>query len=235
MEGDELYAGEMLHRLATQGWMVISAGYPLSSPQRHLWNQTTAQIGCALAWTNANAAQYGGDPQRISLLGQSAGGNLVLNAASLANAGTLPSSCEGLVPHVAAVVAVYPVVHLVEAYHNKAPFISKVGRAFFDAYTGGTPEQFPERYAVIDPASHINPTGPPTLIMVGEHDDLLPPQPTYRYADELRTAGVHVELMRLPFGQHAYDVMQGSIGYQLTLGMTRKFLSAQGQGPEPPQ
>ena len=232
-EGDPLDAGEMLRWFAKQGWLVLSAGYPLSSPQHHHWDQTTSQIGCALAWTNANAAQYGGDPQRISMLGHSAGGNLVLDAASQANAGTLSSSCQGSVLHVAAVIAVYPAVHLAEAYHNRTPWISDVGRTYLRAYTGGSPEQFPDRYAYIDPAFHISHTNPPTLILVGTHDDLLPPQPTYRFVDDLRAAGVAVQLVRFPYGQHAYDVVQGSVGNQLTLGMTRKFLIEHGEGPTP--
>src|SRR5262249_17906020 len=59
-----------------QGWLVVSVDYVLSSEKRHRWNQTTGEIGCALAWVGSNAHQYDGDTRRISLFGESAGGNL---------------------------------------------------------------------------------------------------------------------------------------------------------------
>src|SRR6202041_4055353 len=96
--------------------LAVSIDYPLSSVDRHLWDITTSQVGCAMAWTAANAAQLGGDPDRISLLGSSAGGNLAINAAYLANAGRLESSCGGTVPRISAGSALYPPVDLAAAW-----------------------------------------------------------------------------------------------------------------------
>lgn len=227
--GDRFAGGENMRWFARQGWLAISIDYPLSSPTRHLWNSTTEQVGCALAWVKANARRFGGDPERISLIGDSAGGNLVIAAGYRANAGTLRSSCGGDLPRVAAVAAIYPAVHLAEVHRNDFPQIGAMARAYAEAYTGGSPRQFPDRYAHVEPASHIGPKAPPTLVIVGENDHLLPPHLAYRFAEEARRAGVDVRLIRFPYGQHLFDQATNSIGNQLVRAAARDFLRTEEQ------
>ena len=229
VEGDRFAGGENMRWFARQGWLAIAIDYPLSSRQRHLWSSTTEQVGCAMAWTAANAGRFGGDAKRISLMGDSAGGNLVLNAGYKANAGTLRSACGGAVPRVAAVSAIYPAVHLAEVYRGDFPQISAMARGYADAYVGGSPERFPERYAHINPASFVHQQAPPTLLIVGENDHLLPAHLTYRFAAEATRGGAEVELIRFPYGQHLFDQATNSLGNQLVLGASHKFLQARGR------
>lgn len=223
VEGDRFAGGENMRWFAEEGWLAIAIDYPLSSRERHLWDSTTEQVGCAMAWAGANIERFGGDPKRISLLGDSAGGNLVLNAGYSANAGTLRSACGGSVPRVAAVSAIYPAVDLAEVYRGDFPQISDMARGYADAYVGGSPDRFPERYARINPSSYIHRQAPPTLLIVGENDHLLPPQLTYRFHDQAKRGGVKVELIRFPYGQHLFDQATNSLGNQLVLGASRKF------------
>lgn len=229
--GDRFAGGENMRWFARQGWLAISIDYPLSSRKRHLWHSTTEQVGCALAWVRSNAHRFGGDPKRISLIGDSAGGNLVLNAGYRANEGSLRSSCGGSVPRIAAVSTMYPAVDLAEVYKNRIPQIGDMARGYADAYLGGSPERYPARYAHIDPALHIGPHAPPTLVIVGENDHLLPPHLAYRFAAKARRGGVDVRLVRFPYGQHLFDQATNSIGNQLVLGATKRFLESKGQGP----
>jgi acetyl esterase/lipase len=62
--------------------------------------------------------------------GSSAGGNLAINAAYLANAGRLESSCGGTVPRVSAVSVLYPPVDLAAAWVSQVPAISDMARQF---------------------------------------------------------------------------------------------------------
>jgi acetyl esterase len=231
VEGDRFSGAENMRSFARHGWLAISIDYALSSPKRHLWNRSTEQVACALAWVRLNAGRFGGDVTRISLLGDSAGGNLVLNAAYRANAGELRSSCGGSVPRIAAVSAIYPAVHLAEVYTNKFPLAGDVARGNANAYIGGSPDTFPARYAYVDPVSYISKKAPPTLIIVGENDHLLPPQFTYRFVEEAKRGGVNVELVSFPYGEHLFDQATNSIGNQLVRGATRRFLEKHGQGP----
>jgi acetyl esterase len=180
--GDRFESGMNLRWFTDRGWLALSIDYTLSSADRHLWNITTSQVGCAMAWTAANVARLGGDPARISLLGSSAGGNLAINAAYLANAGRLESSCGGTVPRVSAVSALYPPVDLAAAWVSQVPVISDMARRFNTYYVGGSPQQFPDRYQYVASATHINAAAPPTLVIFGANDHLVPPDATDRFA-----------------------------------------------------
>jgi acetyl esterase len=229
--GDRFESGTNLRWFADRGWLALSIDYTLSSVDRHLWDTTTSQVACAMAWTAANAARLGGDPARISLLGSSAGGNLAINAAYLANAGRLESSCGGTVPRVSAVSALYPPVDLAAAWVSQVPAISDMARRFNTYYVGGSPEQFPDRYQFVASATHINAAAPPTLIIFGANDHLVPPDATDRFVQQARNAGIDIEGVRFPYGDHAFNLNQYGIGNQFYLGMTDRFLRAHGQRP----
>jgi acetyl esterase len=229
--GDRFESGSNLRWFVDRGWLVLSIDYTLSSVDRHLWDTATSQVGCAMAWTAANAARLGGDAARLSLLGSSAGGNLAINAAYLANAGRLESSCAGTVPRVSAVSALYPPVDLAAAWASQVPGISAMARQFNTYYVGGSPQQFPDRYRFVDSATHISAAAPPTLIIFGANDHLVPPDATDRFAQQARTAGIDIESIRFPYGDHGFNLNQDGIGNQFYLGMTERFLNEHGQRP----
>ena len=179
-----------------------------------------------MVWTAANAARFGGDSARLSLVGSSAGGNLAINAAYLANAGRLESSCGGDVPRVAAVSALYPPVDLTAAWENQVPGMSQVTHKFNTNYLGGSPEQFPERYRFVASATHLNAGAPPTLVIFGENDHLVPPDATDRFVEQAKGSGVQLVAVRFPYGDHAFNLNQYGIGNQFYLAMTRQFLEA---------
>jgi acetyl esterase len=220
-----------LRWFAEQGWLVVSVDYTLSSADRHLWDVTQDQIGCALGWVVANAPRYGGDPSRLSVSGHSAGGNLAINTAYLSAAGQLRSSCGGTMPKVAAVSAVYPVVDPAGFYDNRDPALGGTSRGMVGSYTGGSPQQFPDRYASIASNAHISAGAPPTLIVVGEADHLVPVDGTYRFVERARAAGVDVELVTVPYADHVFDGRRGSIGEQAYRQLTARWLGDHGQAP----
>jgi acetyl esterase/lipase len=216
---------------AEQGWLVVSIDYALSSADRHLWDVTQDQIGCALGWVVDNAPRYGGDPTRLSVSGASAGGNLAINTAYLSAAGRLRSPCGGTTPKVGAVSAMYPVVDPAGFYANRIPSLGVTSRGMASAYTGGSPQEFPDRYASISSDTHITAAAPPTLIVVGEADHLVPIDGTYRFAERARAAGVDVELVAVPYADHGFDGRRGSIGQQAYRQLTARWLRDHGQGP----
>ena len=213
---------------AERGYLVISLEYPLSSETRPTWNVAEPELACALAWVGANAARLGGDPAQVALWGESAGGNLVLNLSYRANAGKLQSACPGTVPHVVATIALYPVIDPARMYHNPDPLIGVFGRMMTRYYTGGTPAQFPDRYAAIGSATHINAKAPPTLLIVPEADHLVAPEAAYDFAARARAAGIDMRLIRMPYAEHAFDLRSGSIGSQLVRQAMLQFLKAHG-------
>lgn len=65
---------------ADNGHVVFNVNYRLAP--RHPYPAALADVGKAYAWVVENAARYGGDPERIIIAGESAGGNLTLALAA---------------------------------------------------------------------------------------------------------------------------------------------------------
>ena len=218
---------------ASQGMVAISVEYPLSSRSRHLWNHTANDVGCAVAWVAAHARSFGGDPMRIVLAGESAGGNLALNVALLSSAGRLRSSCGGQAPIPAAVVALYPAIDLAWIYDHPDRTVGGIGMDAGISYTGGTPSQVPERYAATSSFTYLHPGAPPTLIVVPGSDVLVPPDRTREFAAAAGRLNNAVTLIEVPLAGHSFDMFPGSLGNQIIRQATLDFLRARRLLAEP--
>jgi len=210
---------------ANQGYLVVGVDYALSSETRHTWNVVQPQVGCALGWIARNAERLNADVDRITLFGDSAGANIVLNVASLARNGKLVSSCGGPTPSIAATVALYPPMDLTNLYARVST------RNLLDAYLGGSPEQYPDRYTSLSPNRTASLPTPPALLMLGETDSTVPPADGLKYVDELRAAHNSAELVTIPHGGHGFDLGGGAINNQIMRGRTLAFLRAHGLAP----
>lgn len=75
VRGDKDGAGDAYGNIATwfarQGMLGVNATYPLAPAAK--WPSGAKNVGAMVAWAKANAVQYGGDPNRIVLIGHSAG------------------------------------------------------------------------------------------------------------------------------------------------------------------
>lgn len=223
-------AGDM-RWFADRGFLVISVEYTLSSANRPTWDIVHPQIGCALVWIASNAAAFDGDASRIALLGESAGGNLALNVSYMISSGSLRASCPGKLPPIAATVAAYPILDVVALYKNNDFMAGRFARQMTTWYTGGTPEEYPGRYAAVSPATHIHPAAPPTLLLPGLADHLLPSESAFEFGAKARAAGVDARVIAFPYGEHSFDQRSGSIGNQLFLRATQHFLELNGLTP----
>ncbi len=211
-----------LRWFANQGWVTISANYSLSSEQHHLWNRVHDQLGCAMGWIGANIAARGGDPARLAVRGGSAGGNLALNVAYKANAGTLRSTCGGKIPKVRSVMPIYPGVDLAAINANTYPITGPDVQSMVQRYTGGTPRQYPDRYAAVASASHITPFAPPTLIFISENDHLVPLASMRKFADQVRRAGIPLRVVSQPHAEHGFEIT--GIGNVLVREVSLQFM-----------
>lgn len=216
---------------ADQGFLVLSVQYSLSSETRHMWDRTQPQVGCALAWVARNASRLGGDPARVAMLGDSAGGNLVLTTAYAAAAGTLRPACAGASPRIAAAVAIYPVIDVAALYGPYERGGTTEGRGLARQYVGGSPVRFPDRYAFVSPGSYATPQAPPTLFLLGQADRLVRAEAARALAVRLTQMGVRTRTIETPYAPHAYDVMPGAISNQLTRQATLHFLAEQNIAP----
>jgi acetyl esterase len=210
--GSELDRAADLRRLADAGWLVVSVEYTLSAPGRPTWDVAGPQVACALARVAERAGEYGGDVGRLVLAGDSAGGQLATSVGYRAASGAQASACAAPVPVPVprAVATLYPAVDLADTWRR-----GEGAREFAVAYTGGTPDQVPERYRAVAGVDAITPAAPPTLALVPTRDQLVPPAGAQRFVDAARAAGVAVDRVDVPFADHAFDIgPAGSLGHQ---------------------
>ena len=223
-----------LRWFAEQGYLVFSVTYSLSDDKRHYWNVVHGQIGCALSWIGRHAADYGGDATRLSLTGDSAGGNLVINTAYLAVRGSLSSACAGSTPPpIRAVIGAVPAVDLVELAHGRYSWTGPGVASMVRKYAGGTPEQFPERYASLDSGKLISAAAPPTLVFSGEADHLVPIGQAKRFAAQAQAAGIDLKHVVVPHHDHFFGAADTSLSRQAYRQLSVQWLRAHGQGPGP--
>jgi acetyl esterase len=223
--GSELDRAADMRRFADAGWLAVSVEYTLATPGRPTWDVAGPQVACALSRIAEHAGEYGGDPQRLVLAGDSAGGQLAVSVGERAASRTQPSACPSpaAVPVPRAIATVYPAVDLADTYaHGRGAQRPAV------TYTGGTPEQVPDRYRAVSGSAALAPGGPPVLAVVPGRDRLVPPDGTARFVETARGSGVDAESVTVPFADHAFDTgPDGSLGHQAAFTVLERWATEQ--------
>lgn len=207
--------------LADHGVAVFAVDYRLAERDRPTWNQAPQDLVSALGWVRKNADVYGLDTSRISLGGMSAGGTLAMNAAYRLHNATIEAS-EGTTPEPpASVIGFYPGTDVTDMWKNDVAGTREAAELF----TGGTPQQYPDRYREVSPTSDIRAGLPRTLLVVGDRDRSARPETITDFGDTLRGNGVPTEIRKLPFAEHAFDDAYGSITSQTSRQILLDFLT----------
>ena len=218
---------------ADRDYLIVSVGCTLSTKDFHAWDLSERQVGWALVWIGGNAERLGGDPARIALFGESADGTLVVNVAYGVAAGSLQPMCAGTMPRIRAVIASYRVLDAVRMFRNDDLLARQFAPTMRTQSTGGTPEQFPDRYATISSANHIVHSTPPPLLFRGMADHLLLIDAAFDFASKARAAGVPIRMIAVPHAEHSFDQGSGSVGNQIVRNGTLLFLSQLGLASRP--
>lgn len=198
------YGGGLQNRwLAAQGFVVFDTQYRLGAR----WPAPVSDVKCAIRWAKANAERFQVDPARVALLGREAGGHLALLAAYAPDDARFPAGCfaePGADGRVCAVIACgAPVdLRLWPADPQGAPACA----------LGGLPEDVPDRYAEASPAAHVRPGLPPTLVIHGQRDRIVPPSHAELLVNHLHAAGVVTVLLRVPTRHGVYGLPMGLLG-----------------------
>jgi acetyl esterase/lipase len=202
--------------LASIGIVVVDIDYRLT-PQPN-WKQATEDVRTAVQWVKGHAVQFGIDPERVGLMGRSAGGHLALLAAYTG---------VGTQSEVQAVVALYAPTDLTWAYSHPANQHVLDGPATLRNFTGGTPDSLPEVYRAASPVTCIRPGIPPTLLIHGGEDQLVRRENTIRLIERIQSITTDTSRYRavvIPYAQHGFDYNFNGWGSQLSRQIMLEFL-----------
>jgi acetyl esterase/lipase len=218
----------MSARLAAHGYAVFDVQYRIA-PQPN-WRTAIGDVKCAIGWVKRHARDAGVDvdPARVTLLGRSAGGHLVLLAAYGADDPALPPSCDAGDTHVASVISYYGPTDLAWGWaHPTNPRVFDVVRRLGN-YVGGTPATEGARFRLLSPINHVSAASPPTLLIQGGSDAFVSAPHAQMLAERLAAAGVPHDVLLVPYAQHAFDFISGGLGEQLAEQTVLRFLSPTG-------
>ena len=171
---------------AKRGWAVLSVDY--STTQLTYWPEQLEDVKAAIRYARAHAAEFHIDPARVAIMGESAGGYLSVlagltnNAVEYEKGDNLSESSA-----VQAVVAWYPAAEL-----------SRLGqRDWSETHMPRYVADYPDLYGL------VTPDAPPTLILHGTGDTLVPYSNGEKLYDELEAAGVESDLYLIEGADHA--------------------------------
>ncbi|HVY71523.1 MAG TPA: alpha/beta hydrolase [Verrucomicrobiae bacterium] len=188
-------------RYAKRGYVAVTVSYRLSGEAP--FPAALEDVKCAVRWLRANAAKYHVDPGHIAAIGRSAGGHLALLAGYSAGAPDL----EGTGGNPGVSSAVQAVVDFYGVYDMTTPFAQKAGSV--KKFLGGkTYEEAPELWAKSSPSHYLKAGAPPTLILHGTIDDVVPIEQSDTLARRLKELNVPVTYDRLEGWPHAMDLAE---------------------------
>lgn len=162
-----------------------------------------AHIRTALKFVRGRAAEYGIDPQRIGLVGASAGGHL----ATLAAVTAAPED------RVQAVAVFFPPTDFLDWNSDgQMPDFEEIGPLLFaDSLNGRSEEDIRAKAAALSPARQVGENPPPCLFIHGDADPLVPLFQSQTMLEALKRAGGNAELVVKPGGEHPWPTIREDV------------------------
>jgi len=185
--------------LGREGYTCVASEYRLLPD--HGWPAQIHDVKAALRWMRANADDLGIEADRIAVEGNSAGAHLALLLAGTAGMEELAGTGNlGVSEEVAAVMAVYaPTVLTIPT--GRA--LTEGGELMLRSFGEG--EEGRRNAELASPLTHAGPSFPPTLLIHGTADTIVPHRSSELMYEALTAAGVAVDLHLIAGQPHAFD------------------------------
>jgi arylsulfatase A len=198
--GNRKHFNRVAHYLAERNYTVVSISYRLSGEAPF-----PAQIQdckAAVRWIRANAETHGIDPQRIGVIGHSAGGHLAALLATSAGNVELEGD-GGNTGFSSAVQAAVPMGAQSDLETDRIRSMTALPSAeIWHAFLGGSLDENEAIYRLASPRRHLDKTDPPMLFITGAHDNLDTHADPIR--GDMKRLNIPAELLILPDAPHAF-------------------------------
>lgn len=210
---------KFFEKLLARGYTVFAVVH--GSQPRFTIPEAIADMNRAVRFIRAHAAEYQVDPDRLGVTGGSAGGHLSLMQGSAGNDGQKESAdpIERVSSRVQAVACFFPptdflnygtpgeialgngILHDFPAPFEFNAFNSQ--KKIFERIDDETKRQ--EIGRQISPITHVSADDPPTLIIHGDADKLVPIQQAQIFVDKMKEVGAEAKLVVKPGAAHGWD------------------------------
>ena len=190
---------------ASRGAVAVSANYRLATADGTGLPECLRDCKAAVRYVRAHAGEWGIDPHRIAVLGDSAGGHLAAALGTVGGFDDLPvAGATGLDAVPDAMILCNPIVDLTDGDWPKYV----IRGAALDKHAA------PETWVMNDaqralarqlsPVFQVKAGAPPTLLMHGLDDHVVDPAQARRFAEAMKIAGNRCELVLIEGARHAF-------------------------------
>lgn len=194
--------GRIAPLVATGKYAGVSVGYRLSIQAS--WPAQIHDCKAAIRWLRANADRYGLDPERIGVIGWSAGGHLAAMLGTTGDTAELDGELgefRGQPTRVQSVVDVFGPSDLRIIREEAGDGPGRPG-VLVERLLGGPPAERQELARSASPIVFVSKEDPPFLIIHGTDDNVVPYRQSVRLRDRLREVGVPVALITVEGAGH---------------------------------
>ena len=198
-DGDKARGRELniSENLTLKGYICMSINYKLRRTQGQVtWPQCVYDAKAAVRYLRKEAANLGVDPEKIGVIGCSAGCNLSMMLATTGAADGFDAvkgePYQDVSSRVACAVGFYGAVDLMN-YHDMKMFAK-------------TREEAPELYKKGSPITYLDAKDPPMLLVHGTADVTVPLSQSETYLKVAKAQGAPCVLEVIPDAPHTFDL-----------------------------
>jgi acetyl esterase/lipase len=197
--GHRRQMSHFIEGMARLGYVGITVEYRLVPAAR--FPAQVEDCKAAVRWLRANARKYRVQPERIGVVGFSAGGHL----AAMLGVTDKDDGFEGLGGNPGQSSRVQAVV----SFFGPTDFSTRdwprdLEQEVIVPFLGGTIADHPDAYKWASPVNHVKRDAPPFLFFHGINDRLVPVDQSRRLAEKLKMLGVSAQLVALAGEGHGF-------------------------------
>jgi len=195
----------LLIDFAKEGYITATVSYRFGP-----YPQCVEDISDVVNWFYNHGEEYGYDPDRIALVGGSAGAHLAMMAGYGWKQKTRGTEIPDTVVNkhrIKAIVNIFGPVDMTTNFARNHPTaISFIGKSYAEA---------PELYEEASPLQYVDKNSPPTMTIQGTSDELVPNSQADQLKEKLDSMGVPCVDYRFPLWPHAMIVVQRVYDYSI--------------------